>query len=153
MANLIPVLNDQIEVLIDPATGESWVTVTGYARMSGLARSTICDRALFIPISLAQVPAEMGSKVRLLDEATVADWLRKDNPALSYLMAQAGTRLFLHQLAGFKVNNLPAVAQPNQPPETPAKAPTVGTLLVQMAQSFLAMEGRVEALAAKVEAL
>lgn len=151
MAHLIPIKNDQVEVLIDPATGESFVTISGYARLSGKSRQAVSQRLRRFPAKEALVPAEMGSRVKLLSEATVAEWLQKDNPSKARRMAQAGVRVFLHQMAGYKVSSSFMVAQAPQP--APTKPPSAGQMLVAMAQAFMEVEGRVGAIESKVEAL
>jgi hypothetical protein len=45
MSNLTRFDRDGIEIIIDLNTGESFASISGYARMSGKAMSTISERA------------------------------------------------------------------------------------------------------------
>lgn len=44
MSNLVAYVNDGIEIYVDQETGESFASVSGYARMSGKAPQRISDR-------------------------------------------------------------------------------------------------------------
>lgn len=76
---------DGIELVIDTLTGESFVTVSGYARMSGKARSTISERLKGVreeEIKEAQVQTAGGLQgVQLLKLTTCINWLLKDKPS------------------------------------------------------------------------
>jgi phage antirepressor YoqD-like protein len=94
-----------LEIYIDNTTGESFTSVSGYARMSGLNKSNV-SRRLQTFASGASKTAEIltttGLKtVVLLTENTITEWLVKDNPALLGKFAAMGIRKYIHTLAGF----------------------------------------------------
>ena len=103
---------DGIELIIDTATGESFATAKGYARMSGKAYDTIKKRCQRGGLESAEVPTEQGFKWgTLIPELLVAQWLSKDNPVMASQIMQLGVRVFMHKLAGYEVTTT-AVKQP-----------------------------------------
>ncbi len=106
MTNLQRYDNDGIELIINTETGESFASISGYARMSGKDRRTITERLGEFPVIKAEIPTAGGVQgVRLITEDLITTWLPKDNPEIAQKMLKAGVRVFLHQLAGFKVSS------------------------------------------------
>ena len=100
---------DGIELIIDTQTGESFASISGYARMSGKAQSTISGRLATHrneALKTAEILTTTGLKtVRLISEDLICQWLPKDNPELASQVLKLGVRLFLHALAGFRVKS------------------------------------------------
>ena len=100
---------DGIELIIDTQTGESFASISGYARMSGKAQSTISGRLATHrneALKTAEILTTTGLKtVRLISEDLICKWLPKDNPELASQVLKLGVRLFLHTLAGFRVKS------------------------------------------------
>ena len=100
---------DGIELIIDTQTGESFASISGYARMSGKAQSTISGRLTTHrneALKTAEILTTTGLKtVRLISEDLICKWLPKDNPELASQVLKLGVRLFLHALAGFRVKS------------------------------------------------
>ncbi|WP_107670356.1 hypothetical protein [Cyanothece sp. BG0011] len=96
-----------IELVIDVNTGESFATVSGYARMSGINRTTVQMRVKDVNSDLAKT-AEIQTQgglqgVRLLSEDLICEWLPKDNPKMATQLMKLGVRMCLHQLVGFNM--------------------------------------------------
>lgn len=108
---------DGIELIIDTQTGESFASISGYARMSGKAQSTISGRLATHrneALKTAEILTTTGLKtVRLISEDLICQWLPKDNPELASQVLKLGVRLFLHTLAGFRVKS-EAIAEVKQ---------------------------------------
>lgn len=105
MGNLQRYDNNGIELLIDLETGESFASISGYARMAEKSKSTISERVGVRDSSLkeAQIETAKGlQSVRLLDEDYIVENLPKDNPKLASKMLKVGVRIYLHGLAGFR---------------------------------------------------
>jgi len=65
---------DGIEIIINLETGESFASISGYARMSGKAQSTISERYRKLEINEAQIETEGGiQRVRLINEDAISD--------------------------------------------------------------------------------
>ena len=102
---------DGIELIIDTATGESFASERGYARMSGKSQSTVNSRIKRMKegernylVKMAEVQTAQGLQtVRLLSEDLIIEWLPKDNPAMASQLLKLGVRVFIHKLAGFEV--------------------------------------------------
>lgn len=108
---------DGLELVIDTQSGEAFATVSGYARMSGKAKSTISDRTVRSGgLKTAEVQTTTGSKtVRLIPESIISDWIIDDNPKLAKQMLKAGVRVFLYGVAGYQVK--PSDPQPTPQPQ------------------------------------
>jgi hypothetical protein len=118
-----------IELIIDRVTGEAFATIRGYARMSQKAQSTVQSRLDRMPegerktlTKEAEIQTAGGLQgVHLLPATLVFKWAIKDNPELAEAMGAAGATLYMHQLAGFKIDSdaivkpepTPASKQPN----------------------------------------
>lgn len=99
--------DDGIEILIDTATGESFASVSGYARMSKKAASTISRRLKTVALDdqkTAEILTASGLKtVALIGEKLICKWLPKDNPEAAESLLQLGVRIALHKMAGYQV--------------------------------------------------
>jgi len=102
-----------VELYIDNITGEAFASQAGYARMSGVAQSTVSDRMnthRFQAIKTAEVLTAAGLRsVRLIPSSLVFKWAIKDNRALAYAMGTAGATVYLQKLAGYKVTSTAVV--------------------------------------------
>lgn len=101
---------DGVELVIDTQTGETFATQRGYARMSGRDPSTISRRCAKLDDSKAiknsEIDTGYGFKVvALIPADLVYDWMFEDNPPLAKAMGKAGATVYMHQLAGYKVNS------------------------------------------------
>lgn len=111
---------DGIELVIDTATGETFASIRGYARMSGKPESTIRSRskgARKDEVVEAEIVTAGGIQgARLLTEDIITDWIVEDNPPLAKAMLKAGVRAFLHTTAGYRLtSNAIAPATPALP--------------------------------------
>ena len=114
MTNLTRFEQDGIEIVIDTTTGESFASISGYSRMSGLSKQAISKRCTVNQIDLkkAEMVTTTGTKtVNLLTESTITKWIIKDNPEMAEKLMQAGVRVYLHKVAGYEVTST-AVVQP-----------------------------------------
>lgn len=108
--NLTVFIENQTELIINTKTGESFATISGYARMSSLSKQAISKRCKNLvnqnQIKTAQVPTTQGLRtVNLIDENTIANWIIKDNPDLAPKLLKAGVRGYMHKLAGFEIKS------------------------------------------------
>ena len=100
---------DGYDIYIERGTGRVAASVSSYARMSGLDKSTISRRlsqqaVAQNEIETAEVLTSTGLKtVRLIWEHTIAKWIVRDNPEQAEKMIKAGVRVFLHGLVGHSV--------------------------------------------------
>lgn len=135
---------DGIELVIDTVTGESFATVSGYARMSGKDKSTISRRLQGVdPTELkdAEIQTAGGLQgVVLLPGKLVRKWLLKDNPELLEAMSDAGWNVYCHLKAGYKVSStVIAATSPTIP--TPALSAVSPEERLKMAVDSLAILG------------
>ena len=107
MSNLQRYDNNGLELIIDTTTGESFASISGYARMSNLDKSAISRRLQGRELSeskTAKIYTNGGLQtVSLISENLIAEWLPRDNPKLATQMIKLGVRMFLHNLAGYSV--------------------------------------------------
>lgn len=107
--NLVRFEKESIELYIDTTTGESFASISGYARMAGKDKSTVSRRCQGVAESLlkqAEVPTSGGIQaVALITESLICEWLQKDNPEMATKLMQLGVRVFLHKLAGYQVTS------------------------------------------------
>jgi|SanBayMetagenome_1026888.scaffolds.fasta_scaffold00372_13 hypothetical protein len=115
MSNLTAFNQDGIEIYINNTTGESFASISGYARMSGKDRSTIskrCKGCELNEIKTAEVLTRGGLQaIALIPEHLIVKWLRNDNPELADKIAILGIRVFLHQLSGYEVKSTATLTQ------------------------------------------
>lgn len=129
--------NDGIEIIINQQTGETFCSVSGYARMSGLTQQAISKRAKKLDnsglIESAELDTGYGIKLHiLLTEDLITDWIVDDNPAMAKQLLKAGVRIFLHKLAGYKVTSEAVQPQPR----------TQGEMFLMVAQQLVEQEKR-----------
>lgn len=138
--------NDGIEVIIDQRTGESFCSVSGYARMSGKDKGTISRRLKTVAVNgvkTDEIQTVTGLKtVALIDEDLITDWIVDDNPSMAKQLLKAGVRIFLHKLAGYKVSS--EAVQPQPQPQTPAE------MFFMIAQQMVEQERRTKELETKL---
>jgi phage antirepressor YoqD-like protein len=120
MTNLQRFEQNGLELVINTETGESFASVSGYARMSGKNKSTISRRLESVAdflVNKAEMETAQGKReLLLISEDLITTWLPKDNPEMATKMMKAGVRVFLHTLAGFEVNS--TAVQPEVKPKT-----------------------------------
>lgn len=117
---------DGIELFINRKTGEAFATLAGYSRMSGIAKNTLANRLSRgykgvhkSSLPTAEIQTQGGLQgVHLLPADTVFDWLVQDNPELARTMGAVGATVYMHQLAGFKIDS-EAIAKPKSTPPQP----------------------------------
>lgn len=106
MTNLQAYNKDGIEVYIDTNTGESFCSVNGYARMSGLTKQAVSRRLQGVNLEaqkMAEVLTTTGLQwVNLINEELVSEWLPNDNSAAASKLMLLGVRVFLHGIVGYK---------------------------------------------------
>lgn len=128
MTSLTVFKNDGLEILIDTKTGESFATQAAYARMSGVSYPAVRKRVerekgsdIFL-LKTAEIITGKGLQtVTLIPADIVFDWLIEDNPSLAKAMGKAGATVYLHQIAGYKVESS-AITTPSQ---TASKPPII----------------------------
>lgn len=107
---------DGIEILIDSVTGESFASVSSYARMSGKDKSVISRRLKTVALDdqkTAEIETVSGVKtVALIPESLIAEWLPKDNPEMASKLMLLGVRMFLYEIAGYNQSLRYPPAQP-----------------------------------------
>lgn len=101
---------DGIEILINTETGESFASISGYARMSGMSKSTISRRVAkgvaCGDLKMAEIETAGGSQaVVLIPADTCFEWSISDNPELTRAMGRAGATMLMHKMAGFKIQS------------------------------------------------
>lgn len=104
--------NEGLELIINTQTGESYASVSGYARMSGKPRTTIQSRINKIKGDdnvtsfEAQIQTPGGTQwVTIIPEDLIVEWIVKDNPDIATKLMKVGVRVYLHTLAGFTVTS------------------------------------------------
>lgn len=77
--------DDGIELVINQETGETFATLAGYSRMSGVNYATVRNRYQRLGnILKVKLSTKYGNQtVSLINEDLIADWLCKDNPKLA----------------------------------------------------------------------
>ena len=99
---------DGIEILINTLTGESFCSLSGYARMSGLSKQAIAKRCTVnqTEVKYAEIQTASGLQgVKLINEHTISDWIVDDNPSIAKQLLKAGVRFYLLELAGYEVTS------------------------------------------------
>ena len=100
-----------IEVLVDLNTGASFLGIKGYARISGLSKQAISKRVQKLTtqgvnqnsLEKAEIQTTGGIQaVNLIPENLFTQWIINDKPELAIKIMQAGARIYLHGLAGYK---------------------------------------------------
>jgi hypothetical protein len=111
--NLTVFNNNGLELLIDQVTGECFASISAVARMCEKNKSTIqryvngkshCVAQMVL--KSAEIPSKRGFKsVALLNEEQILEVVAKYNTELLKAFFKAGLRVYLHQLAGYKVTS------------------------------------------------
>lgn len=108
MSELICIKKNGVEIAINPATGDQYITIAGYSRLSGLSNGTIRQRCRRMIKRQLQNPENTEAKITtkplrwsdalesikldtgrgvfktlLIPMDKVAIWIKKDNPAIS----------------------------------------------------------------------
>lgn len=142
LTNLQTFNKDGLELIINTETGESFASVSGYARISGKGQSTISERIVKHKVIEAQIHTKTGFKtVRLISEDLIVAWLPKDNPEMATKMMKAGVRMFLHTLAGYEVKS------------TAIEPKSQAELILMYAQELVKQEKRVDGIEREVNLL
>ena len=145
LTNLQTFNKDGLELIINTETGESFASVSGYARISGKDKSTISRRLESVAESLvnkAEIETVKGfQSVALISEDLIVTWLPKDNPEMATKMMKAGVRMFLHTLAGYKVKS------------TAIEPKSQAELILMYAQELVKHEKRVDGIEREVNLL
>ena len=107
---------DGYDIYIERGTGRVAASVSSYARMSGLDKSTISRRltkgVAQNEVETVEILTPGGLQgVALIWEHTIANWIVRDNPEQSKKMIMAGVRVFLHGLVGHSVKPEPQTPQ------------------------------------------
>lgn len=101
--------NGGIEIVINTQTGESFASVSGYARMSNKDKSTISRRLQAVAktdVKNAEIQTAGGLQaVALIPGKLASTWLAKDNPELLVAMSEVGWNVYCHKLAGYEVKS------------------------------------------------
>lgn len=144
-----------IEIIINQQTGESFCSISGYARMSGLTQQAISKRVKKVDnpsiIKNAEIDTGYGIKLHnLITEDLITDWLVDDNPAMAKQLLKAGVRVFLHSLAGYKI--ISEVTQP-QPRSLAETIMMIGQQMVEQERRAKALEEKQLRLESKTESL
>jgi len=93
-----------LELFIDGTTGETFASQPGLASICEVANSTIARYLTVASIApkTAKILTDTGlHSVALYDEKAILKCIIKYNPRLIFLLAKAGLRVYLHDLAGF----------------------------------------------------
>jgi hypothetical protein len=151
--------NDGIEVLIDMATGESFASASGYARMCGKSQSTISKRLKGMnfeqPDELKAIATKRlkgmnfraGDKIQVetpggLQEVTLIpallafQWAIKDNPELANKMGECGATVYLHKLAGFEIQSTALTPTTPAPIDKAEITNLIAEAITPLAQKF-----------------
>ena len=106
-----------LELLIDKCTGEVFASQNAVVRMCDTPESTLRGFASSHNLGAlrVEIPTEQGVRMaRLYTEDEIYSCLQKYNPKLLVQCAKAGLRVYLHQLAGFKVGSSAVLLSPNE---------------------------------------
>ena len=105
MPNLIEINRDDTKLYIDTDSGASYVSISRCVRMTGMSVSGIWYRVNKVlserHLDDDNLPQTYKGKV-LIPESLIAEWIVKDNPELAGAMMNAGMRVYLHGLAGYR---------------------------------------------------
>jgi chromosome segregation ATPase len=151
--------HDGIELIINTETGESFASISGYARMSGKIPSTIFRRLTTMSglrekgLEQAQIETASGLRtVALIPENLICQWLIKDNHELALKVMQLGVRLFLHTLAGFQVKSGAIETNKqleNQVAKLTAKIDTINFFITQFVDEIFYLKDRIKEIESK----
>ena len=111
--NLTRYVNDGLELLIDTTTGQCFASISAVARMCERPKSTISRYVngqykgvnYMQPLENFSITNGGRQKCKLLNEEQILQAIARYNPVLLQACAKAGLRVYLHQLAGYKVTS------------------------------------------------
>ncbi len=138
MSNLVNYNKDGLELVIDTQTGETFASASAIARMVSTGDKTIqatqiirygetLKKALTeTDTKIAEIVTNTGLKtVTLYNERAIREFAKKYNPDLLDKFAEAGIRVFLHQLAGYEVKSTAIEQQTPPPRQLPPQRDTI----------------------------
>ena len=138
MSNLSVFSHDGVEIIINTATGESFCSVSGYARMSGKDKGTISRRLKGVAkesVETDEILTPGGIQgVALITEKIFKKWIIRDNPELAEQMMDAGVRLFLHKMAGYQITS--TAIEPQPAPQPVPQLPPADRRVVELTQAL-----------------
>lgn len=103
-----------MELVINIYTGESYMTVKGYAKIAQKSISLVYKRLrnhrekgyTDFFVFEARIPTRGGlQRGTLLTETFIAKYLAGDNPEFALMISKLGVRHFVHELAGYEVRS------------------------------------------------
>ena len=110
MTRLTRFEQDGIETVIDTDTGEAFITIRGYAKLSGKPERTVRSRsngARKDEIIETEFNSSAGIETAKLIPASICfEWLLRDNPNLAKEMGTAGAIVQIHTASRFKAHRL-----------------------------------------------
>jgi hypothetical protein len=143
--NLIPFSNNGLELVINTDSGETFASISAVARMTDKPNQTILDYAnkaveqsRFEPLLTSKNLGTSGGKQsRLLNESQILEVVSKYKPDLLINFAQLGLRMYLHTMAGYKVQSTAV--------EIPKKLPSDRTLeeKINLAKDIAFLQGEI----------
>lgn len=143
--------HNNIELIIDTQTGESYASISGYARMVGKHQSTISRRVQAMQglvLKEAQIQTAGGLQgVALIPEDLICEWMPNDNPELDKRLRKLGVRSFLHKLAGFEISS--TAVSTNQKFDN-KKLDLILETLIEIKQENLEMKNQIEDMNARL---
>ncbi len=116
--NLQPYNQNGLELVINQETGEAFASASAIARMVSTSENvidetnirsygnTLMKRGVISEITTAEIQTNGGLQgVKLYSEKAIREFAKKYNVDLLDKFADCGIRVFLHQLAGYKVTS------------------------------------------------
>jgi hypothetical protein len=97
-------IENGIEIVIDSKTGETYLTIAGYAKMMGKDKSATYRRLY----DMAETPkggvtTKAGIvNMPLLNESIIIDWLMEDDLKFAKQLSKTGVRKYLQDIAKYK---------------------------------------------------
>ncbi len=120
--NLVNYIKEGLELVINQETGEAFASISAVARMIDKDKATVSryvngelQSVAQMTLLSAEIKTAIGLRsVALLNENQILEVVCKYKPDLLMKFAQCGLRVFLHQLAGFKVESTAVIPQAPQ---------------------------------------
>lgn len=156
---LTPYSNNGLELVIDNQTGAAYASASAIARMVSTPSKTISvTQVTSYGVTLIKgvkidtpIEAEINTVggfqgVKLYNEKAIREFAKKYNPDLFDKFADAGIRVFLHQLAGYQVTS--TAVQPKELTKL-----EILELALESEKKLLAAQEQIELLKEKVDEL
>lgn len=113
MSSLTVFNYDGLELIINSETGECFASFSGAGRMTDKQHTTIMryankkvDSGAWEPLKTAEINTATGFRTcALLNENQLLEVVAQYKPELLLAFTKAGLRVYLHELAGFKVTS------------------------------------------------